>query len=155
MTRDLHAINARTLLETRRQGLMPAGPVFVALAGGNFPAPALYVRPDMETARLDWRALVDLQVQVWLDVKVPIDRLVDVVADVGEVLPRSLHVMFDHSGIAHCVDVGQGLHRAAQHDIPAEHSFLWLPVPTGGTTIARKLCRSLLRSKHGAMQQWN
>jgi len=158
-----YAINARQLLDARRQGMTPAGQVVVSLVGGDFPGcTALYLRPDMPADRLDWRMLVNLPVWVWANGRAPLDWLVTTTARIAQARPRELLVRFEqprevlwtladkqHTEVieTHDVEVGTGEHRAAIADIPGTHEFTWAPIRLSPTNIAAGL-QNALRAKH-------
>lgn len=144
---NFYAQNARQLLESRQNGLIPAGPVVVSLVGGNFTETALFVRDDMPLNRLDWRMLVDLDVWVWATKKVALSAVLAVTHAVAKARPKTLFLRFeDAQKHVHDVDVGSGWH----HDgvmglIPPCHEFLWWPQRTCSTDIGSQLQRALCR----------
>src|ERR1035437_6484283 len=108
---NFYAQNARQLLESRQNGLIPAGPVVVSLVGGNFTETALFVRDDMPLNRLDWRMLVDLDVWVWATKKVALASVIAVTHAVAKAKPKTLFLRFeDTQKHVHDVDVGSGRH---------------------------------------------
>lgn len=149
MKRCWYASNARNLLQQRRRGVMPTKQVNVVLDIGHeidFDGHVLVLRADEPTERIDWRMLVNLEVWIWADESQPLQRLLAVVRDIVGVNPRSLFVRFvDPSGHIHDVDCGSGTHTpgAPEHGIPAEHSFLFSPVNSGGSRLGRHLCRAM------------
>ena len=157
-----YATNARDLLEARRQGMVPNGPVVVSLIGGGFDkvaAATLYVHDDTPIERLDWRMLVNLEVWLWASGSVPLDRVLHLLDAIARVRPRRLCLRFDHAwswvsddGIefkadTHDVDVGTGYHVPAIRDLPAVHEFHWEPIALNWTPIERRLQRAAL-GKH-------
>jgi hypothetical protein len=138
-----YATNARNLLETRRQGLIPEGPVNVAMAGGEFGGGALYLRPEMPADRLDWRMLVNLDVWVWANPQASLEWVTDTVWRIAKVRPNSLCLRFEHDGHTHDIDCGTGIHHPKVQDIAAVHEFWWLPINTGGTPIGYRILRAL------------
>jgi hypothetical protein len=144
--RTWFAANARDLLAARRNGSRPAGPVVVSLCGGGFEQTALYVRSDMPIERLDWSMLVDLEVWIWADPRVPLASVVHVTRDIAAAKPRELTLRFDDQhGTVHDIDVGSGHHSQGwpEAGIGPEHSFLWAPVNAAGTQLGRRLVRAL------------
>jgi len=150
MKRSWYAANARTLLQQRRQGVLPTKPVNVNLDIGHeldLDGYVLTLRSDEPTERIDWRMLVNLDVWVWADETQPLQRVLDVVRDIVAVKPKGLYIRFvDPFGHIHDVDCGSGTHTAGapEHGIPAEHSFLFFPINSGGTRLGRHLCRALM-----------
>lgn len=146
-----YAINARDLLESRKHGHRP-GSVTVSLVrvDGRCDELALYLRPDMAIDRMDWRMVVDLDLVVLADASVPLDRVLQVCADLGRAKPRTLVLQFlDGTGFPHTVDIGAGCHRRGvpEQRIPPEHSFFWLPINTAGTRIGGRLKAALRERK--------
>lgn len=150
--RPWYATNAKNLLEGRRNGYTPDGPVVVTLVGGDYPyaADTLYLREDMPLERMDWRMLVDVVVHVWADRTVPLAKVLRVVDDIAHARPRLLYLRFGSPDAPHEIEVGDGLHFARVLDIPAEHSFSWCPFNLTGSATGAKLRRSLL-AQHPAM----
>lgn len=138
-----YATNARSLLETRRQGLAPTGPIVVSLVGQEFEETALYCRPDVPADRFDWRMLVNLDVWVWANASAPLDWMVATVWRIANARPKELILRFEHDGQVHDIDCGSGCHHTSAGEIPAEHTFLWLPVRTSGTELAKRITRAL------------
>lgn len=141
--RPWYAINARDLLETRRQGLKPEVPVNVSLMGWVSPNLTLHVREDMPVDRLDWRMLANVEVVVWADTDVPFDRVAAVVIGIARVHPAELVLGLLHEETWHLVDCGSGRHVPAVHDIPARHEFQWQPVNLGGTPMGYRIKAAL------------
>ena len=139
-----YATNARQLLDARRQGMAPNGPVIVSLVGGTFHEPTLYAKPDMPVERLDWRMLVNLTVWVHATAQARMDWLTETVWRSAHCRPAELCIEFHHEGREHAVDCGSGHHLPAIADIPAVHRFWWLPVNVGGTGLGYRLKRALL-----------
>lgn len=157
-----YAINARDLLETRRQGLKPSGPVVVSTIGGDFgrlAAATLYVHDDMPAERLDWRMLVNVEAWLWADDAVPLLRVLQLLDGVAHARPRRLCLRFDrqwswvspggheYEQVTHDVDIGTGFHTLAMRDLPDVHEFHWDPMPLNWTPIERTLAQAAL-SKH-------
>jgi hypothetical protein len=161
--RPWYAANARTLLEARQKGMVPTGPVVVSLIGGTFgdcAATALYVHADMPAERLDWRMLVNLEAWIWADASIPLERILLLADRIAKVRPRRLVLRFDRpfshtwddcekertaSFDTHDVDIGSGYHTHAIADVPALHSFYWLPIAMNATPIERQLRAALTR----------
>lgn len=153
--RPWYAVNARSLLDTRRGGMAPAGPVVVSLIGTVEGAGmTLYVHDEMPAERMDWRMLVNLEVWVWSDPSVALSRLVAVVDAVARARPRRLVLRFNHQFRftwndadrvhdeeinTHDVEVGSGIHREEIRDIPAQHEFLWMPLGVSHTPMSKRL----------------
>ena len=154
ITKPWYATNARNLLDMRKQGTKPAGPVVVSLIGGNFHDIAetvLHVRQDMPVDRLDWRMLVDLDVWVWAGPDAPIDWIVDTTWRIAQARPRELLVRFETLLEIHDINIGSGTHRPAIASLPPEHGFLWLPINVGGTRIGYRILKSLTRKAKGVL----
>lgn len=149
--RPWFATNARNLLETRQQGLLPDGPVTVSLIGGEHPAPALFVRPDMPTERLDWRMLVNLEVWLYAGQSASLDWVAATAWCIAQARPRELVLRFEHSDELHDVDCGSGYHLQPVADVPAVHAFHWLPLNVGGTALGQRLRQALLNAHPGAV----
>lgn len=160
--RPWYAAGARSLLDNRKQGTVPDGPVVVSLIGGEFrdvAALTLHVHADMPADRLDWRMLVNLEVWVWADATVPLERVLLVLDRIAQARPKRLCLRFNHrftfSGAdggtetidLHDLDIGDGFHHEAIEEVPAIHAFLWSPVPMNGTPVERQL-RNALRGTH-------
>jgi hypothetical protein len=141
------ATNARNLLESRKNGYVPSGPVVVSMIGGDYPeaADTLYLREDMPLDRMDWRMLVDVEVHLWANRTVPLGRAQQVVAAIASARPARLVLRLGtHGGIVHDIEVGDGFHIRAVRDIPAEHRFTWCPINLTGSGVGAKLRRALL-----------
>lgn len=145
--RPWYAINARNLLETRRQGMQPEGQVNVAMSGGEFSGTALYVRPEMPTDRMDWRMLVNLKVCIWASAEVSLSRLVDTVSRVASVRPDTLVLHFDDGQKVHQIDVGRAIHWPAILEFNPVHEFYWCPINLGFSSIGGSLVKAL-QTKH-------
>lgn len=160
MKREWLPLNGRALLERRRNGTVPVGPVNVSMDlrehdDIGFAGTVLTLRASDPAARMDWRMLVNLDVWVWADDGQPINRVQAVVRDIAGVCPKSLFLRFvDTNGFVHDVDCGTGTHRAGApvHGVPAEHSFIFCPINTAGSRLGRALCRSLNNNQEHA---WN
>ena len=139
-----YATNARGLLEARKQGRSPPGPVVVSLVGQHFTETALFLRPDMPADRLDWRMLVNLDVWVWASAEVSMQWIVDTTWRIARVRPKELTVRFEHSGHVHDVDCGSGHHLPAVADIAPVHQFQWAPINVGGTALGKRIKQALL-----------
>lgn len=138
-----YALNARQLLAAREAGMRPDGVVQVTLTAAENPPGALLVRPDMPADRLDWRMLVDLPVWLWADASVPFERLAGIARGIAARRPSELLLRFLTGETVHDVEVGYGNHHQAIADIPAEHTFVWLPLNLGGTSVGARLMRAL------------
>lgn len=138
-----YAINARNLLDVRRQGVKPQGPVVVSLVGGDFAETVLYVKPDMPVDAMDWRMLVNLDVWVWGGVGAAIERIVATAWRVAQSRPAQLHVRFEHKQAMHEVECGTGWHQGGANGWPSDHGFLWWPLNVGGSVVGRRLCTAL------------
>jgi hypothetical protein len=128
--RPWFAVNGPALLETRRQGMCPTGPVVVSLIGGRYDVSALYVHDDMPLERMDWQMLVNLHVHVLASPAVPFDRIERVLWDIAHVRPRELLLQFVVGNDVHEIDCGTGMHLPAVEHIPAARHFHWLPITT-------------------------
>lgn len=142
-----YPVNGRDLLESRKRGVSPSGPVVVTLSGGDFEGLlTLYVRPDMPLERMDWRMLVNLQVWVVADRTVPLGRVLRVVSDVAAARPAELALRFD-AGSDWCdVVVGNGFHHVPHGPRGShEHGFAWFPVRATWTELAARIKRALVQ----------
>lgn len=142
-----YATNARDLLATREQGLMPAGPVVVSLVGGGFAdvaAATLYARPDMPVERMDWRMLVNLQVWLWAGPGAALGWLLATASRIAHARPEQLLLRFEEPAGIHDVEIGTGLHIPKVLDLPAQHQFEWVPINCSGTAVGAKLRAALL-----------
>jgi hypothetical protein len=138
-----YASGARSLLETRKQGLTPQGPIVVSLVGQSFPHTTLYCRPDVPAERFDWRMLVNLEVWVWASAAIPMDWITATVWRIANVRPKELALRFEHQDCLHDIDCGSGHHHAAIGNIPASHGFCWLPLNTSGTELGSRIKKAL------------
>jgi hypothetical protein len=141
--RPWYAHGARKLLEARQSGMVPDDAVLVTL-GDRGVSGALVVNEDMPAERLDWRMLVNLDVHVIAGKTWPLGNLLDLVARIAAARPKSLYIRFDHDGL-HDVEVGTGSHFAAVQDIPAEHTFSWVPINCSGTQTGARLRAALIQ----------
>lgn len=154
-----YAVNARDLLETRRQGSMPRGPVVVSTIGGDFgglAAATLYVHGDMPVERMDWRMLVNLEAWLWADRSVKLARVLQLLDGIARARPRRLCLRFDepwswvspagheYEAQTHDVDIGTGFHVLAIRELPDVHEFLWDPFPLNFTPIEHRLCEAAI-----------
>lgn len=143
--RPWYATNARDLLATREQGLVPAGPVIVSMVPQEFAeSPVLYVRQDMPTDRLDWRMLVNLNVWLWATPECPLAWVLATAARIAAARPRSLFLRFEEGSVVHDVEVGEGLHLPPVREIPAQHSFTWVPINCSGSLWGARLRQALI-----------
>ena len=138
-----YATNARDLMNTREQGLMPAGPVVVSLVGGEFPMPTIYVRQDMPVDRLDWRMLVNLDVWLWAGPEAALTWLLTTADRIAQARPKSLVLRFEDKDV-HDVEIGTGLHIPAVKTLPACHTFTWTPINCSGTRWGARLRKALM-----------
>lgn len=146
-TRPWYATNARELLESRKRGMAPDGPVAVSMIGGTFPAAAatLYVRDDTPLERLDWRMLVNLDVWLWADRSIALSKVHAVLGATARARPKSLFLRFGNpQGIVHDIEVGIGEHLPAVMEFPAVHQFTWCPTNNAASKVGAQLRRSLL-----------
>jgi hypothetical protein len=157
--RPWYAANARNLLETRRKGLAPSGPVIVSLIGTiEGSETTLYVHDDMPAERMDWRMLVNLEVWIWSDPSVALSRLLNIVDRIARARPRRLVLrlnypyrftwsdderVHDEEIGTHDVEVGSAIHREAISDIPAQHEFVWMPFGVTHTPISAQMQHEL------------
>jgi hypothetical protein len=141
-----YAAGGRQLLETRRAGQMPEGPVSVILAGDSIGGGvALRVHDDTPLERLDWRMLVNLPVWLLATPAVPLERVLRVARDIAAVRPARLTLRFHAGEQRHDVDVGSGRHIAAFDVFPPHHEFTWHPMDLTYTQVGAQLCRALVR----------
>lgn len=147
IARPWYATNARDLLEARRQGLKPDGPVVVSLVGGDFSgvaAATINVKPDMPVDRLDWRMLVNLHVWLWANQQAKLEWLLATASRIAHVRPRRLVLRFEAGKQVHDVDIGTGIHIPAVRELPATHDFWWSPINCSDTAVATRLRAALL-----------
>jgi hypothetical protein len=137
-----YAYNARKLLDARQAGMTPDDTVVVSMVDGE--RGDLTITADMPADRMDWRMLVNLDVVILADKATPLDRLLDTASLIAQARPRFLGIHFNG---AHDVEVGTGSHFAAVQDIPAEHTFSWVPINCGGTLAGSQLRHALIQ-KH-------
>lgn len=142
MKKPWYAFNARKLLEAREKGLTPEGTVVVSMVDGE--RGDLTVMPDMPADRMDWRMLVNAEVLILADRATPLDRLLETASRIAQARPKFLAIRFNGH---HDVEVGTGSHFAAVRDIPAEHSFSWVPINCSGTLAGAQLRQALIQ-KH-------
>jgi hypothetical protein len=160
--RPWFANGARALLEARKAGNVPDGPVAVACCPGPFSGAGavLFVTDDMPTDRLDWRMLVNLEVWLWADGSVPLERVLGLARKIAMVRPKRLVLRFNHEFRfewrdservhleqidTHDVDIGSGYHIPAIRDLRASHDFIWFPFNTSGTPIAERLKNAICK----------
>ena len=134
-----YVANARNLLETRKQGLAPEGPVVVSLVGQSFPHTTLHCRADVPADRLDWRMLVNLDVWVWAGPAATLDWIIATVWRIAQVRPSELLLRFEHADAIHDIDCGTGIHHPEVAHIPAVHQFIWCPINVGGTGLGYRI----------------
>lgn len=140
-----YAQGARKLLEARERGLMPSDPVVVTLGDRDIPG-ALVVNKDMPVDRMDWRMLVNLDVHVVAGQSADLSWLLETVSRIAQCRPKTLFLRFDHEGV-HDVEVGEGLHLPAVRELPATHTFDWVPINCSGSHIGAQLRKALIQ-KH-------
>lgn len=145
-----YAGNARQLLEARKHGQTPDGPVVVSMIGTVPGGMNLYVNEDDPLERLDWRMLVNLEVWVWADASTPLSRLMAICSHIAKARPQRLVLRFNGSGETHDVEIGSGQHHRALSDIPAQHDFVWAPMASTFTNVADQL-RTALVAQHGRL----
>lgn len=147
-----YATNARTLLETRQQGLKPEGPVVVALVPVDYSGTMLQVRPDMPTDRMDWRMLANLDVWVCASAKAALEQVMATTWRIAQARPNTLILRFQHDDYIHEIDCGSGCHHPKVADMAPVHEFWWTPINVGGTSVGRRINRALLQAHpYGAM----
>lgn len=150
MKRPWYAVNARPLLEARKNGWKPVRPVIVSLIGGTFSDltdTTLHVHDDMPIERMDWRMLVNIEVVVWANGTVPLDKVLQVVDGIARARPKRLVLRFEHKDRCHDVEIGAGFHLQAIREIPSIHEFLWMPITHTGSDVENRL-RAALVQKH-------
>lgn len=145
MKKPWYAHGARKLLEVRESGMAPEGSVLVNLTTEDLYG-SLVVKTDMPSDRLDWRMLVNLDVEVFARQTAGLDWLLETTSRIAQARPQSLYVRFEHDGL-HDVEVGTGLHLPKVKDIPAQHSFSWVPINCSGTLTGARLRKALI-AKH-------
>lgn len=144
--RPWYATNARDLLETRRQGLKPDGPVVVSLIGGyvDGAATTLHVHQDMPVERMDWRMLVNLDVWLHAGPAAALEWVLETASRIALARPSDLVLRFQEDKLLHDARIGTGLHTLAIRDLPAHHSFTWCPLNASLSPVAERLCWALL-----------
>lgn len=147
--RPWFATNARDLLETRRQGFRPDGPVHVSFMGPVADAVTLFVHDDMPVERMDWRMLVNVEVVVLAQSGVPFERIVTVLKAISDAKPSELQLCFLHRDEWHLIDCGSGAHIQAVADVPALHDFRWQPINLGGTALGYRLKAAICKVHKG------
>lgn len=146
----LYAANARRLLESRKQGLSPVGPVIVSLVGGDWDVTTLYVHADMPVARLDWRMLVNLDVWLWASPAIALDRITDLALQIARVRPKTLFVRMETGAQIHDVQVGDGFHLAAiAPEFPALHQFAVCISNNASSAFSASMRKALINRFHG------
>lgn len=149
---DWYATNARSLLETRRQGMKPEGPVVVAMVPSNLVGTVLTVRPNMPTDRLDWRMLANLDVWLWAGAAASLEAVIATAWRIAHARPKELILRFEHDNYVHDIDCGSGHHLPAIEDIAATHQFWWTPTNVGGTSLGKRIRRTLIAAHpYGSM----
>jgi hypothetical protein len=147
--RAVYAGGARDLLELRRRGQVPTGPVVVTMVGDEWDVPTLRLYSDLSTAGLDWRMLVNLEVWLWANASVPLDRILDVAMQIAAVRPKTLFVRFEHAGRVHDVQIGDGFHLSGFDDIPAIHEFHFCISNNTGSKFGASMRRALMNRTNG------
>lgn len=145
MKKPWYAHGARKLLAARQAGLMPDRTVYVSMTDRQTPN-ALSVKRDMPADRLDWRMLVNLDVQLLADRTVDLGWLLDTTSRIAHVRPAFLGIVFEDEGV-HDVEVGTGTHIPEVLELPAQHSFTWVPINCSGTLTGSRLRQALI-AKH-------
>jgi hypothetical protein len=140
------ATNARNLLESRRNGYVPSGPVVVSMIGGEYPeaADTLYLREDMPLERMDWRMLVDVEVHLWANRKcrwAACSRLSRQSRAPG---PRGLSCASEPTAASCTTSKSATASTCARSRHPREHRFTWCPINLTGSGVGAKLRRALL-----------
>lgn len=146
-----YAGNARNLLQARKNGYTPFGPVIVSMTGDEWDETTLHLYADMPIKSLDWRMLVDLDVWLWANVSVALDRVTEVAMQIARVRPKTLFVRFEADGAVHDVQFGDGFHRPKILDLPAVHEFSVCITNNTGSKIGAALRRALMAKTNGAV----
>lgn len=145
-----YAANARNLLQDRQNGHTPAGPVVVSLTGDSFDVPTLYVHVDMPIRNMDWRMLVDLQVWLWANPTVALDRITELALQIAKARPKTLFVRFEAERQIHDVQVGDGFHLPkVLPELPAVHEFRVCLSNNSGTPFGASMRRALMNKFYG------
>lgn len=148
--RPWYAANARQLLEARKQGFMPTGPVIVSLVGGEWDVTTLYVHSDMPIAKLDWRMLVNLEVWLWATPAVALDRVTEVALQIAKVRPKTIFVRMEVGAVIHDVQIGDGFHLGKfVPEVPAIHEFSVSISNNTGSPFGAALRRALMTKFNG------
>ena len=145
-----YAGNARNLLQARKNGYTPFGPVVVSMTGDAWDETTLHLYADMPIKALDWRMLVNLDVWLWANVSVALERVTEVAMQIARVRPKSLFVRFEDGEAVHDVEVGNGFHHPKILDLPAVHEFSVCISNNTGSKIGAALRRALLQKTNGA-----
>lgn len=145
-----YAGNARNLLQARKNGSVPIGPVVVSMIGDDWDVTTLHLYADMSIKTMDWRMLVNLDVWLWANVSVALDRVTEVAMQIARARPKTLFVRFEADGVVHDVQVGDGFHRPKILELPAVHEFSVCVTNNTGSKIGAALRRALLSKTNGA-----
>lgn len=144
-----YAGNARNLLQARQQGSVPYGPVIVEMTGGAWDVTTLYLDDTMPVDKLDWRMLVNLEVWLWANPKVQLDRLTETALRIAKTRPKTLFVRFEAGDQIHDVQVGDGFHLVPPSPLPAHHIFNVCISNNSGTKLGASMRRALMSKFQG------
>jgi len=144
-----YAGNARNLLQARQQGSVPYGPVIVEMTGGAWDVTTLYLDDTMPVSKLDWRMLVNLDVWLWANPKVQLERLTETALRIAKARPKTLIVRFEAGDKIHDVHVGDGFHIVPPEPIPATHRFSVAIINCSGTKLGASMRRALMSKFQG------
>ena len=148
--RPWYAANARQLLETRKTGLMPTGPVIVSLVGGEWDVTTLYVHDDMPIAKLDWRMLVNLDVWLWVTPAVALDRVTELALQIAKVRPKTIFVRMEVGSTIHDVQLGDSFHvKQVLPEFAPIHEFTVSISNNTGSRFGAALRRALMAQFNG------
>lgn len=144
-----YAGNARNLLQARQQGSVPYGPVIVEMTGGAWDVTTLHLDDSMPVDKLDWRMLVNLEVWLWANPKVALERITETALRIAKARPKTLFVRFEAGQQIHDVQVGDGFHLEPPAPLQAVHEFSVCISNNSGTKLGASMRRALLSKFQG------
>lgn len=145
-----YAGNARNLLQARQQGSVPYGPVIVEMTGGAWDVTTLYLDDTMPVDKLDWRMLVNLEVWLWANPKVQLERITETALRIAKARPKKLFIRFETGSRVHDIEVGDGFHSAPPPPFEPMHQFLVCISNNSGSHVGASMRRALLTKFNGA-----
>lgn len=144
-----YAGNARNLLQARQMGSIPYGPVVVEMTGGAWDVTTLYVDEGMSIDRLDWRMLVNLDVWIWTNPKVALERVTETALRIAKARPKTLFVRFETGEHVHDVELGDGFHLVPPDPFPPIHQFRVCISNNTGSKVGAAMRRALMSKFNG------